>query len=430
MKIAIAGYGLEGKASYEYWNRVGNQLTIVDERDHIEGVPDGVATILGQGAFGRLSDFDLIIRSPSVNPGKLPYGEKVWSATNEFFKRCQAPIIGVTGTKGKGTTSSIIASILDAAGKKVHLLGNIGKPSLTELESIQPDDIVVFEMSSFQLWDITQSPDVSVVLKVEPDHLDTHNDMTDYTAAKANIRRYQTPDEACFYHPSNQLSAEVASLVPGAKRYGIADDGAVYVEDGWFKKDSQVLCPVEAMQIPGEHNIENACAAISAALVIIDDVTAVERGLRAFKGLDHRIKYVTTKQDVRFYDDSYSSAPSASVAALRAFDEPKIVLLGGYDKGANFTELAGLIASTETVKKVIIYGQTKHVIAEACRGAGVEPERLVVMDTTDFETIVKQAAAQASDGDVVILSPGCASFDMFKNFTERGERFVEIVNKL
>lgn len=430
MKIAIAGYGLEGKASYEYWNQADNQLTIVDERDQVDGIPDNAMAILGQDAFSKLADFDLIIRSPSVNPNKLPYGGKVWSATNEFFKHCPAPIIGVTGTKGKGTTSSIIASILSAAGKNVHLLGNIGKPSLAELASIRADDIVVFEMSSFQLWDIKQSPMVSVILKIEPDHLDTHNDMTDYTAAKANIRRFQSSNEACFYHPSNRLSAEIAALLPGAKRYGIRDDGAVYVDEGWFKQGDQTICSVDALQIPGEHNIENACAAISAALVIIDDMAAVDKGLRAFKGLDHRIKHIATKQGVRFYDDSYSSAPSASVAALRSFDAPKIILLGGYDKKADFTELASLIASTETVKAAIIYGQTKQIILETCLAAGVDPGRLIVMDTTDFEAIVMEAVGRAEPDDVVLLSPGCASFDMFKNFTERGERFVEIVNKL
>lgn len=324
----------------------------------------------------------------------------------------------------------MIASILHAAGKTVHLVGNIGTPSLAELGKIKAGDIVVFEMSSFQLWDIHRSPMVSVILKIEPDHLDVHNDMNDYTSAKANIRRYQTSDQACYYHPTNQLSATVASVVPGAKRYGILDDGAVYVEDGWFKKQGQAICATNAMQIPGEHNLENACAAISAALEVIDDMSAVEQGIRAFKGLDHRIKHIATKHEIGFYDDSYSSAPSASVAAIRSFDAPKVVLLGGYDKGADFAELAQLISATSTFKKAVIYGQTRQKIAEACRKAGVDEAKLLVLDTTNFEEIVHQAAEQAVAGDVVLLSPGCASFDMFKNFTERGNRFIEIVEQL
>lgn len=431
MNIAIAGYGLEGEASYKYWSQEGNMLTIADEREQLDGTPEDAVVILGKDAFSKLADFDIIIRSPSVNPNKLPYGDKVWSTTNEFFEKCPAPIIGVTGTKGKGTTSSLITSILIAAGKTVHLVGNIGTPSLDELGSITSDDIVVFEMSSFQLWDIRRSPSISVILKIEPDHQDVHDGMEDYIAAKANIRRFQSSDQACFYHPTNQLSAETALVVPGARRYGIADDGAVYIEDGWFKQDGKTICSVDAMQIPGEHNLENACAAISVVLQITDNMDAVERGLRNFKGLDHRIKYITTKHDIEFYDDSYSSAPSASVAAIRSFDAPKVVLLGGYDKGgSDFTELGALIAATPTVKRAVIYGQTRQKIAEACLAAGVDPTKLLILETTDFEDIVHQAVGQAAAGDIVLLSPGCASFDMFKNFTERGNRFIEIVNQL
>ncbi len=430
MKIAIVGYGQEGKASYDYWNRSDNELTIVDERDQVNDIPDGTHAITGKGAFTKLAQFDMIVRSPSVNPNKLPEQVTIWSTTNEFFEKCPAQIIGITGTKGKGTTSSLIASVLRASGKTVHLVGNIGVPALAELANIKPSDVVVFELSSFQLWDVVRSPSISVVLKIEADHLDVHNDMNDYVWAKANIRKFQTSSQPCFYHSTNKLSESIANVVDGAKRYGIKTDGAVYVEDGWFKINDRAICSTDAMQIPGEHNVDNACAAISAALEITHDVSTVEAGLRSFTGLPHRIKKVGTVSGVTYYDDSYSSAPSAAIAAIRSFMDQKVVLLGGYDKGADFSELAAVVADSSSIKKVIIYGQTRQRISDALARSGVSNESIITTDSTDFESIVKMAAAQSQDGDVVILSPACASFDMFTNFTERGNRFIEIVNSL
>lgn len=444
MRIALAGYGQEGKASHAYWNVGGNELTVADERDSVDGLPDDAPTILGAGAFTKLTDFDLIIRSPSVNPKKLPYGNKVWSATNEFFEKCPAPIIGVTGTKGKGTTSSLIASILRAAGKTVHLVGNIGVPAITELQNIHADDIVVFEISSFQLWDAKRSPHVAVVLGIEPDHLDVHDGMQDYINAKANIRRFQYVRDVCVYHPTNQYSYQVAAtpLVnePGehvesidlADRYAVEAGRQVYAKDGYFCVQGRKICPIDSLSIVGAHNVENACAAMSAVsglrLHISDEQYA--KGLADFKGLPHRIKFIAEKNGVKYYDDSYSSAPTAAMAAIRSFDAPKVILLGGYDKGADFSGLARLIADDRTVKRVIAYGQTKERIVRELQGADVERSRIVTLATTDFPEIVARAAAESEPGDVVVLSPACASFDMFKNFTQRGELFIDIVESL
>lgn len=413
MKIAIVGYGLEGKASYEYWNTPGNTITIVDERAELAALPVGVETMLGKDALLKLADFDLIIRSPSVHPDKLPYGDKVWSTTNEFFAHCPAPIIGITGTKGKGTTSSLIASILRATGKTVHLVGNIGTPALTELPKITPDDIVVFELSSFQLWDIRKSPHVAVVLGIEPDHLDVHHDMQEYVAAKANITRFQTAEDKLVYNQNNAYSTEI-SLHTNAQKVAYPIDMSNFAD---------------ALVIPGAHNVENASAAIVAVSEYVNDRDVIRSGLSAFEGLPHRIKFVREMNGIRFYDDSYSSAPTASLAALKSFSEPRVILLGGFEKGADFAELASYISKNDSVKAVV-YGAVRNRIIADFQANSVDESRIRPLDTTNFNEIIRTATDWSEPGGVVLLSPGCASFDMFRNFTDRGEQFIRIVEKL
>lgn len=451
MKIAIAGFGAEGKSNFNYYaSQGGNEITIADERSEVADLPAGVPTILGEGAFGRLQGFDMVMRTAGLNPNKIQTDGRIWSATNEFFARCPAPIIGVTGSKGKGTTCSLIAGILRAAGHTVHLLGNIGVPALGVLETIQPEDIVVYELSSFQLWDAERSPHVAVILYMEPEHMDVHSSMEEYVRAKANIRLHQTMDDICFYHPDNQYVQQITEM-PGdvstdsfkhrdwrwrAFRYGVreardASVATVYIERGMFciqrpNEEKVSTVSVSDLKLLGEHNQLNACAAIDAALVYGVSDEAISQGLSSFQGLPHRLQFIREVGGIKYYDDSYASTPASSAAAMRAFEQPKVMILGGSSKGVSFDELAKTAADSN-VRAVIAIGDEGAKIETAMRN-----KNLVVFNIgkVSMQEIITIATGQAKEGDVIVLSPACASFDMFKSYTDRGEKFTEAVNQL
>lgn len=425
MKVAIAGYGIEGKISYQYWSQRGDDVTIVDERDTLDDIPDGAQTLLGAGVFAQLDDFDLVIRTASLRPDRIHTSGKVWSATNEFFAACPAPIIGATGTKGKGTTCSFITSILRAAGKTVHLVGNIGVPALAVLPEIQPSDVVVYELSSFQLWDLERSPHIAVVLMIEPDHLDVHTTYAEYVIAKSQITQHQTADDSVLYHPVNPDARRIADLSPGVK-YRYARDESVYIKDDIFWADSTPICSVFAVVLPGRHNRENACAAIAAVRQYDASIaaSAIEQGLQNFTGLPHRLKFIREVNGVKYYDDSIATTPGSAIAALEAFDQPKIIILGGSDKGSSYESIVE--KCKETYARVIAIGQTGEEIYRLCQAKDVESVR----ENGDMTAVIQQARQMAQQGDVVILSPASASFDMFLSYADRGDQFIAAVENL
>jgi UDP-N-acetylmuramoylalanine--D-glutamate ligase len=425
MKIAIAGYGLEGKSNYQYFSSRGD-VTIVDERDEVDDLPVGVPTILGADAFKKLADFDLVVRTAGLNPNKIVTSGKIWSATNEFFTQINTPIIGVTGSKGKGTTASLIASILRAAGKKVALIGNIGVPALDAIEAAEQADVVVYELSSFQLWDLEKSPHVAVVLMIEPDHLDVHTDMTEYVAAKANITRYQAGNDVIIYNASNRYSAAIGEISLAQKRPYQSTQFA-HVRDGWFWYGDTQVCEVSALHLPGAHNLDNACAAINAAWDWVQEGQVIADGLSAFSGLPHRLKFVREYQGVRYFDDSIATTPGSAIAAMKAFAEPKVLILGGSYKGADFTEVAS-VASVANVKYILLIGDEAERLESVFATTTIPFTNLGRVVT--MAQIVEQASQLADVGDVVVLSPACASFGMFKNYSDRGDQFVTAVNAL
>ncbi len=426
MKIAIAGYGQEGRASYRYWSAdPKNELTVFDENKLEQMEPDGVFAIIGTDAFSQLNGYDLVIRTAGLAPSKIVTDGKIWSATNEFFAKCPAPIIGVTGSKGKGTTASLITSILREAGKTVWLLGNIGEPALDALKQIKSSDIVVYELSSFQLWDLEKSPHIAVILFIEQEHLDVHFDMQDYVTAKANITKYQTPDDILIYNRSNQYAVDIAKSSI-AKVIGYSDSQSAHVQDGYFYYKEQKICSVGVLQITGRHNFDNSCAAINVIWLYTNDVKVIERGLHSFKGLPHRLQFVREIAGVKYYDDSIATTPSSAIAALRSFNTSKVIILGGSSKGSDFSGLAQELKQHDV--RVILIGDEAVTIAGACKDAGFENYQIINDATMD--DIAKLAEAISQPGGVVLLSPASASFGLFKNYVDRGEQFQRAVEML
>ena len=414
MKIVIAGFGVEGQSNLRYFRDKFPEadFLVADEREKVDNLPENAAY---QTGFSNLEDADLIVRSPSISPEKIKTNGKIWSSTNEFFANCPATIIGVTGTKGKGTTCSFISSILCAAGKTVHLVGNIGVPALDILPKIEENDIVVYELSSFQLWDLQKSPHVAVVLMIEPDHLNVHADFNDYLAAKANITKSQTADDYVVYNSQNEFSKVIANASLAQKK----EYPSVLSDD-----------IISTIRLPGKHNIDNACAAIAAVKSILPNVSddEIKKGLSEFTGLPHRLKFVAEKYGVKYYDDSISTTPGSAIAALKAFAEPKILILGGSDKGADYSELAKEIAR-QNVRLIIINGANADEIGEVLREEKIDCE-IVQLNMAGMKEVAKLAKNKAQSGDVVILSPAAASFDMFKSYSDRGEQFVAAVEEL
>ncbi|MEI6053795.1 MAG: UDP-N-acetylmuramoyl-L-alanine--D-glutamate ligase [Candidatus Saccharibacteria bacterium] len=426
MKIAIAGYGLEGESNYLYWSLdSSNEITIADQKNPERELPSGVSTIIGDDAFEKLQGFDLVIRTAGLAPRKIKTDGKIWSATNEFFSKCPAPIIGITGSKGKSTTASLIANILEYSGRNVWLLGNIGKSSLDVLGDVQQSDIVVYELSSFQLWDLEKSPHVAVVLFIEQEHLDVHMSMAEYVDAKANITKYQDEGDILIYNQSNQYSSYIAKNSE-AQLIGYTDLTTAHVAEGNFYYGEQIICSTDLLKIMGKHHQDNACAAINAVWQFTHDVDVITKGISSFVGLPHRLCFIREVDDVSYYDDSIATTPSAAIGALRSFDKPKVIILGGSSKGSDFTEL-GKELVTQGAKAILI-GDEAENIALACKNAGfIDFE---IMQDPSMPKIVKRAKDLSEPGGVVLLSPASASFGLFKNYADRGEQFEAAVQAL
>ena len=434
MKIAIIGYGKQGRAAYDHWHD-GNEITICDSQV-IKDVPAGAGTRFGPDHLRELDQFDLIVRSPIVHPRDIVAAnspailDKVTTVTNEFFKVCPSRnIIGVTGTKGKGTTSTLIAKMLEADSRRVHVGGNIGTPPLDLLRNnIRPDDWVVLELANFQLIDLKYSPPIAVCLMVVPEHLDWHADHDEYVEAKQQLFLHQISDDVAIYYAENDTSRQIASAGKARQLPYYAPPGAV-VEDDKIMIDGQVICAVGELKLLGKHNWQNACAAVTAVWQVTQNAEALRSVLTSFSGLPFRIEFRREVGGVRYYDDSFATGPGACVAAFQAVPGPKVMIVGGYERGLDLDEIPEAFkAVPDELRKVLLVGASAKRTAEVFEKHGLINYQ--ISGAKDMPAIVKEAAALARPGDAVVLSPAFASFDMFKNFEERGRKFNEAVEDL
>ena len=434
MKIAILGFAGQGQSSYQYWNTPDNDITICDQNPGLE-VPAGVSSKLGDTYLQNLDEFDLIVRTSGLHPRDIVAAnpqspdilDKVTTNTNEFFRVCPTKnIIGVTGTKGKGTTSTLITRMLDITGKRVHLGGNIGISPLDLLtSSIQPDDWVVLELANFQLIDLKYSPHIAVCLMVEPEHMDWHEDMEEYIAAKQQLFMYQNSDDVAIYYAKNEDSESIAAASEGDLIPYFEIPGAIIKGDSVIMHN-QEICKTSELRLLGKHNWQNVCAAITAVWQVTQDTSSIREVLTNFAGLEHRLEIVRELNDIKYYDDSFGTTPATAIVAIEAFPAPKILILGGSDKGAKFDELAKAVRKNN-VRNVILIGERAKHIEFALKRAGYKN---YVAGGNSMQDIVQKAQELAKPGDVVLLSTACASFDMFKNYQDRGEQFNESVQAL
>lgn len=408
MKIAILGNGKEGKAVREYFEAQGDECQIFEN-----------FTDKDIDSFD-LNKFDEVFRSPSVRP------RSGWnSSTKYFLENCPCPIIGVTGTKGKGTTCSLISSILKSLGKKTWLVGNIGNPAITELDKVSGDDVVVYELSSFQLWDLERSPNVAVVLPIEPDHLNVHKDFDEYVEAKSNIARWQKADDCCIYNSNNEFSVKIANTSVAQKlAYPIVN------------KSEKLISALNSLSIVGEHNRENAEAALLAVAAYfkmnLDEFLAeyfedVCVGLRDFKGLPHRLEFLRELNHVRYFDDNFATNVASTSVAVKAFpDDNLVMIVGGRDKTDNedLPELYDLLMNSQ-IKKVILMGESGHELASRH-----QDKKFIIVESLKEAVLAAKSEAEKFGNSVVLMSPAAASFDMFENVYDRGGQFQKLISEL
>lgn len=447
-RVAVIGIGVSNTPLIRMLLHAGIDVTACDRntRDSFGGTIEALEALganvqLGQGYLEGLPYHDVIFRTPGLRPdvpaleSARASGSLITSEMEVFFQVCPCEIIAVTGSDGKTTTTTIIAELLKRAGYHVHIGGNIGKPLLAEVPNMEPDDIVVLELSSFQLMTMTASPDIAVVTNLAPNHLDVHKSMEEYTAAKENIFTHQSTEELAVFNYDNTITRCFAEKARGRvtlfSRTQTLERG-VYVKDGsiWFSGDegAREVLPLADIMLPGKHNVENYMAAIAAVDGLVPDET-IRIFARNFGGVEHRIELVRTLDGVRYYNDSIASSPSRTIAGLHAFTEQVLLIAGGYDKHIPFDTLGPEIAVH--VKELILTGDTAQKIREAVEHTPrYTVEHPPIRETADLEAAVRLAKSLAQPGDVVILSPACASFDRFKNFMERGNAFKKIVNAL
>ena len=446
-RVAVIGIGVSNTPLIKTLLNAGISVTACDKapRENFGPLAEelerlGAELHLGETYLDGL-DQDIIFRSPGIRPDIPPFlaamekGSVLTSEMEIFFKVCPCKIIAVTGSDGKTTTTTLISEMLKNAGYTVHLGGNIGKPLLSEAGEMKKDDVAVLELSSFQLMTLSDSPDIAVFTNLSPNHLDIHKSMEEYAQAKENIFSHQSREGIAIFNRDNELTNEMAGRAPGkvlqfSRRQSL--ENGVFVENDRIvvaqNGQRRELFDPERILIPGLHNVENYLAAIAAVQGMVSDEVILHTA-ETFPGVEHRIELVRTLRGVRYYNDSIASSPTRTIAGLRSFDQKLILIAGGYDKKIPYAPLAPEIVAH--VKVLVLMGATGPRIEAALRAL---PEfaasGLVIDHAGDMQQAVELARACAKPGDIIILSPASASFDLYPNFEVRGREFKKIVNEL
>ncbi len=449
--VAIMGMGISNTPLIKYLMDLDANITVFDKKTEEEldkalieeYAIQGVKFSLGENYLKNLVGYDIIFRSPSMRPDtlelekELDRGAILTSEIEMLIDLCPGKIIAVTGSDGKTTTTTLIYKMLQEANYHCYLGGNIGIPLFAKIDEMKPEDIIVLELSSFQLMTLKKSPQIAVVTNVSPNHLDIHKSYEEYIEAKKNIFKYQDKDGIVVLNYDNDITRDFSLEAKGEVRYFstkvklddgvILDNDIIKISDGKIR--TQIINTDEILLL-GRHNIENACTAIAAVKDLVPPECIV-KVLTTFKGVEHREEFVRTINGARWYNDSIGSSPTRTIAGLLSFKNKVILIAGGYDKHLDYTDLGRYIV--DHVKALILLGQTREKIKVATCAELANRENkidLPIIECDTLEEAVKSAYDIAKEGDTVFFSPASASFDMFKNFEERGNKYKELVEKL
>lgn len=452
-KVAIAGVGVSNLPLIKFFNDLGAYVMCCDRKgidkfdSDVAGalVESGAELHLGEDYLEHFAGSYMILRSPGIRVDRPEFveaeanGAILTSEMELFLAMCPAKTIGVTGSDGKTTTTTLIYEMLKKAGYNCFVGGNIGNPLLYRIESVSEDDVVVVELSSFQLHNMRVSTDVAVITNISPNHLDYHKDYKEYIDAKRSIYLFQNESGLLVANYDNEITREIGSEKrKGKTTYFTKNHGGInnlsteaditYLDDdGNICRNGEAVVSSSSIKIPGMHNVENYMAAISAVgdMVKKEDICLVAKN---FGGVPHRMELVRELDGVKYYNDSIASSPTRTAAGLRAYGRKVILIAGGYDKHIPFDGFGDVVA--DCVKSLIVLGQTGPAIRKDVeKSLEKRGETMKIISCQSFEEAVLAAKNEAEQGDYVVLSPASASFDMFKNFEERGNLFKEIVNK-
>lgn len=448
-KIAIIGLGVSNMPLLDYMYDKKANVTIFVEDDENKIDKNILSTVnkykcgtsFGKDALSKLKDFDIIFRSPSCLPTRKELMEEkqrgaiVTTEIEMLMKLAPCKIIGITGSDGKTTTTSLVYSILKKAGYNTYLGGNIGIPIFTKLDEITPEDIIVLELSSFQLMGMEQSPNIGVITNITPNHLNIHKDYQEYIDAKKNIFKYQKENDIVVLNYDNEITRK---CIREANSKVVLFSGKEKLENGFIIDNNTIkqcedgvrkhILDTSEVLLRGEHNYENIATALAVTKSLVDIDIAIQ-AVKEFKAVEHRLEFVKEINGSKWYNDSVSSSPTRTIAGLNSFNEDIVLIAGGYDKNLDYTPIAKPILAK--VKTLILLGQTSGKIFEAVkREEEKERKNIDIHMCETLEETVNLAKKLSKPGEVVLFSPASASFDLFKNFADRGEKFKKLVDQL